>query len=310
MKNPIRTLIVAAGALNVFALTTSLTMIQLAPESPIEMPAISPVISSTQYEPVPLQQEAPQKKKRSRKEKKSTATQILKVEKPSTAVAQSLPETQAPAPATPTTQTAAPSNDVWANAADHALKWGKKMIQSKQYMPRGGVTFCNTFAADLTNKILGSDSPFLWEKWTAWLQANGRSGRADDMYAYCMEKTAKGEYFEEVTGKDLNERFRKAWEAANQGKLVILASPKVKRKNRTAPGHFAVCVPTDMNDFRSAKDGNAEYFVGRVVQAGASLLDGDKKINGKGGHSYLSAAWRADEFDNIKILICKGTGRS
>lgn len=309
--NPIKTLLGAAAALNVFALTTSLTLWQMTEKPLVELPAIQPLSESAQYLPVELPKKSTKKSKKAKQAPKAE-TAVLKIAKPSVSVAASLPKTEetvAPALTTPTTQTASPSSSVLANASDFAKQWGSKMAHEKRYFPGKGVTYCNIFAADLANRILGADSPFLWEKWTAWLVANGRSGRAHDMYLYCMEHLNKGQYFEEISGEN---RFVEAWKAINEGKLVIFASGQIKRKSgRVAPGHFAIGVPTDPSDMRSAKDSNhKEYMVGRVVQAGASMLDGSKKLNGSGGHSYLSAAWNSDEFFNIRILVCKGTGRS
>lgn len=304
--NPIKQLLIAAAALNVFALTTSLTLLQLKEETATTVAAISPISTSAQYIPTSLPKAILKKSKRKPSE---STTSVLKIAKPSNSVAQSLQEEQTAAPqlTTPTTQTTSPSSDILANAADLAKKWGGNMIQEKKYRPGRGVTYCNIFAADLTNRILGEKSPFLWDKWTAWLKANHRGGRAHDMYDYCVEKLNKGEYFDEIKGEN---RFEEAWKAINEGKLVIFASPQIRRKGgRVAPGHFAIGVPTDAADMRPAKTGS-KTMVGKVVQAGASLLDGDKKINGKGGHSYLSNAWNADEFFNIRILVCKGTGKA
>lgn len=197
--------------------------------------------------------------------------------------------------------------DQMTDAARYAKKWGKRMAKSGRYHPSKSVTHCNRFTTDLVNKILGEESPF-GQELLDWYTANGRYGRAHDQYLYCVDMLNQGKHFEEITGESINAKFEKAWEAANKGKLVMFLSPQKKTKRRTEPGHFAIAVPSDK--FRSTRDrkGNV-YWVGRVVQAGRSILDGDRKLNGRGGHSYLSNAWSPSKFANIRVFVFKGTGR-
>ncbi|MCH2046067.1 MAG: hypothetical protein MK212_18270 [Saprospiraceae bacterium] len=198
-------------------------------------------------------------------------------------------------------------SDQLTDAAHYAKKWGKRMAKSGRYHPSKSITHCNRFTTDLVNKILGEASPF-GQELLDWYTANGRYGRAHDQYLYCVDMLKQEKYFEEITGESINAKFEKAWEAANQGKLVMFLSPQQKRKRRTEPGHFAIAVPSEK--FRSTRDrqGNV-YWVGRVVQAGRSILDGDRKLTGRGGHSYLSNAWSPSKFGNIRVFVFKGTGR-
>jgi len=132
-------------------------------------------------------------------------------------------------------------------------------------------TWCNRFAFDLAEEVLGEDSPFK--------DMNINMTSADGMNKFFNEHD---DLFEEV------DTFEKAWEEANKGKMVFLSDS----------GHVATCVPTDKMETRVDKQGRSWTF-GEVIQAGASV-----------GKMYLNYAWNVDDFANIEVFVTKNNGEA
>ncbi|MCP4438215.1 MAG: LysM peptidoglycan-binding domain-containing protein [Aureispira sp.] len=133
----------------------------------------------------------------------------------------------------------------------------------------GSITWCNQFAMDLTNDVLGDNSPF------------------KDVNPWAFSASKLHSYMQENEGKDFEKigTLEKAWEEINKGKIVYF----------TTSDHIATGVPTKPEDMRTSSDGKHKY--GKIVQAGASV-----------GEMYLSQAWSAKSFPKIKIHSVANTG--
>ncbi len=130
-------------------------------------------------------------------------------------------------------------------------------------------TWCNRFAMDLAEEILGEDNPFK--------DLNKNMASAGKMNEFMNERE---DLFEKV------DTFEKAWEEANKGKMVFLSDS----------GHIATCIPTDEMQSRQDASGKVWTF-GEVIQAGASV-----------GQMYLNYAWGVNSFKNIEVFVTKNNG--
>lgn len=147
-------------------------------------------------------------------------------------------------------------------AAEHV-----KLYKDKFGM--GSMTWCNQFAMDLTNEVLGDKSPF----------------KDSSRWAFSASKLHS--YMQENEGKDFEKigTLEQAWEEVNKGKIVYF----------TTSDHIATGVPTKPEDMKMSSDGKHKF--GRIVQAGATV-----------GEIWLNQAWGNGRLAEIKVHSVAGTG--
>jgi hypothetical protein len=147
---------------------------------------------------------------------------------------------------------------------------GRDLLNTGKYDKKGGQTYCNFFAMDYVDQMIGMElfdrtdwknSEYL--KWVAKNDPNWSLGGCGAMMAF-MESRPDAFPPIKTTGPA---RYEEAWKAANNGKLVLFIDK----------GHVAVASYTpQLLDY---KVGGNNYKIGNVVQAGASLIKGDKTLN-------------------------------
>ncbi len=140
------------------------------------------------------------------------------------------------------------------------------------------VTWCNRFAMDLVEEVLGDDNPF--KKLIADKGGKGMVG-AGTMLKYMDEE--KGKLFDEVT------ELEKAWEHINAGKMVFFSTSD----------HIATGVPTAAAEMKQSTSKSGRVFrYGKIVQAGAKV-----------GTMYINEAWGVERLGQVKIFVSKKNGQ-
>lgn len=120
-------------------------------------------------------------------------------------------------------------------------------------------TWCNQLAYELSERILGENSPFkmmpMGEGWT----------NANNLTTFMRE--ADGVLVDKISGSG---RFKTAWEEINRGKMVYFCyyNPNLKDDGVThRSGHVATGVPTPIESLKPYRGD----FIGRITQAGSSV---------------------------------------
>lgn len=150
---------------------------------------------------------------------------------------------------------------------------GKKYQPGEKLLPEDKVhynpTWCNQFAYDMTDKVVGNNSPFNFlPGGKGWTNANALADFAE---------AADGVLFDKI-GK-----FEEAWQLANAGKLVyFLSKDKI--------GHVSTAAPTKPEQM-IAKGGDK---FGMVIQAGASV-----------GHMHMFKVWGDPVKAGVKIFMSR-----
>jgi peptidoglycan hydrolase-like protein with peptidoglycan-binding domain len=152
-------------------------------------------------------------------------------------------------------------------ASGKKYKPGEKLSDEdkKFYNP----TWCNQFAYDMTEKVVGNNSPF------NFLPAGKGWTNANALYQFAAD--AEGVLFDEI-GK-----FEEAWQLANAGKMVYFLS-------KAKIGHVSTAAPTPA-DKMVAKYGDK---FGMVIQAGASV-----------GHMHIFKVWADPAKSGVKIFLSR-----
>ncbi len=146
----------------------------------------------------------------------------------------------------------------------------KTKIAAGQKIPNGdSVTWCNRFALDLADKVMGANNPF-----KKLISQKGMGNIGAGTMKEFME-AENGKSFDEIT------ELEKAWEHINAGKMVFFSTKD----------HVATGVPTTTMKELNIK--GKIYRFGQAVQAGASI-----------GTMYLDKAW-GTRIPEVKIFICK-----
>lgn len=183
------------------------------------------------------------------------------------------------------------------NAADKALSVGLEMVKAPEYkkghayIPFTGKatgtkykkgdailpadkesynpTWCNQFAYDMTDKVVGASSPFnMLPMGKGWTNANTLAQFAED---------AEGVLFERL-GK-----FEEAWRLADAGKIVyFLSVGKI--------GHVSTAAPTPPAQMVSKY---SDKF-GMVIQAGNTV-----------GHIHMFNVWKDPAKSGVKIYLSR-----
>ncbi len=134
------------------------------------------------------------------------------------------------------------------------------------------VTWCNRFAMDLAENVMGKDNPF-----QKLITAKGKGMIGAGTMLKHMEEE-DGKTFQEVT------ELAKAWlDHINKGRMVFFSTPD----------HIAVGVPTPEADMKEVTLKGKIYKFGKIVQAGAKV-----------GTFYLNQVWG----DVTKVKVFAGTG--
>lgn len=133
-------------------------------------------------------------------------------------------------------------------------------------------TWCNQFAYDMTDKVVGNSSPFnMLPMGKGWTNANTLGQFAED---------AEGVLFERL-GK-----FEDAWAQANAGKIVyFLSKDKI--------GHVSTAAPTKPAQMVTK---NGDKY-GMVIQAGSSV-----------GHMHMFKVWADPVKSGVKIFLSRING--
>lgn len=133
-------------------------------------------------------------------------------------------------------------------------------------------TWCNQFAYDMTDKVVGNSSPFnMLPMGKGWTNANTLGQFAED---------AEGVLFERL-GK-----FEDAWAQANAGKIVyFLSKDKI--------GHVSTAAPTKPAQMVTK---NGDKY-GMVIQAGSSV-----------GHMHMFKVWGDPVKSGVKIFLSRING--
>jgi peptidoglycan hydrolase-like protein with peptidoglycan-binding domain len=133
-------------------------------------------------------------------------------------------------------------------------------------------TWCNQFAYDMTDKVVGNSSPFnMLPMGKSWTNANTLGQFAE---------AAEGVLFERL-GK-----FEDAWAQANAGKIVyFLSKDKI--------GHVSTAAPTKPAQMVTK---NGDKY-GMVIQAGSSV-----------GHMHMFKVWGDPVKSGVKIFLSRING--
>jgi peptidoglycan hydrolase-like protein with peptidoglycan-binding domain/ribosomal protein L36 len=137
----------------------------------------------------------------------------------------------------------------------------------------GNPTWCNQFAYELGDRVLGEANPFnMLPMGEGWTNAN--------TLTQWMEK-ADGVLVDKITGEG---RFAKAWEQINKGKMVYFC-----HNNEGGIGHVATGAPTPQLRESSKVPGD---MVGKVTQAGAKV-----------GELWIDEVWGKSSLGELGIYV-------
>lgn len=160
-------------------------------------------------------------------------------------------------------------------------------VTGKQYKPGDTIdprdptsksTWCNQFTYDLTDSVLGNNSPF------DFLPASKGWTNANSLFQFMED--ANGVLFDEIG------RFEEAWQHVNAGKLVYFVALGRQNSNQgmRGSGHVATGAPTAEDKMREL---NGDRF-GEVIQAGS-----------KTGKFNILNVWGANSIGNVKIYLSR-----
>ncbi len=152
-------------------------------------------------------------------------------------------------------------------------KSGKKYKKGDKIEPGdGNPTWCNQFAYELSDKVLGEANPFnMLPMGEGWSNAN--------VLTEFMDK-ADGVLVDKITGEG---RYAKAWEQINKGKMVYFC-----HNNIGGIGHVATGAPTKT----LKKNSKINDMVGNVTQAGSYV-----------GEKYIDEIWGTKALGELGIYV-------
>lgn len=137
----------------------------------------------------------------------------------------------------------------------------------------GNPTWCNQFAYELGDKVLGEANPFnMLPMGEGWTNAN--------TLTQWMDK-ADGVLVDKINGEG---RFAKAWEQINKGKMVYFC-----HNNEGGIGHVATGAPT--TQLRESKKIPGD-MVGKVTQAGSKV-----------GELWIDDVWGKSSLGELGIYL-------
>lgn len=137
----------------------------------------------------------------------------------------------------------------------------------------GNPTWCNQFAYELGDRVLGEANPFnMLPMGEGWTNAN--------TLTQWMDK-ADGVLVDKINGDG---RFAKAWEQINKGKMVYFC-----HNNEGGIGHVATGAPTTQLRESTKVPGD---MLGKVTQAGAKV-----------GELWIDDVWGKSSLDELGIYV-------